>query len=201
MLEAAHGGGDPSGEAAAGIASMPLTDELRRTSSGPGVQGGTQAVTSGDARSGSQARVTTAVIDTNVLFDWLIFDDPRLDPLRSALAEGRLRWITCAAMLGEFDHVLGREPLKARVIDRARVDHLIQTHARLVEHDHKPSPPGWPRLTPRCSDPDDQIFIDLAITQGTQLLLTRDRALLKLARKALPHGVWVTTPERWAARP
>ena len=62
-------------------------------------------------------------------------------------------------------------------------------------------PPGWPRLTPRCSDPDDQIFIDLAIAQGAQLLLTRDRALLKLARKAQRHGVWVATPERWAAQP
>ena len=149
----------------------------------------------------SPVDITTAVIDTNVLFDWLVFVDPRLDPLRQALSNGRLRWITCARMLDEFAHVLGREPLSTRVVDREQVDRQIQTHARLVEHRHEPIPPGWPRLTPRCSDPDDQIFIDLAIAQGAQLLLTRDRALLKLARKAQLRGVWVTTPERWAAQP
>lgn len=149
----------------------------------------------------SLADITIAVIDTNVLFDWLVFVDPRLDPLRRAIAEGRLRWITCTRMLDEFAHVLGRAPLSARGFDREQVDRQIHTHARLVEHRHEPSPPGWPRLTPRCSDPDDQIFIDLAIAHGAQLLLTRDRALLKLARKAQLRGVWVTTPERWAARP
>jgi putative PIN family toxin of toxin-antitoxin system len=149
----------------------------------------------GDGQHGA----TTAVIDTNVLFDWLVFEDPRIDPLRQALSEGKLRWITCERMLGEFTHVLGRQPLESRVSDRAWIDRQIETHAVLVEHKHEPPAPGWPRSTPRCSDPDDQIFIDLAITQGAPLLLTRDRALLKLAPKALVHGVRVTTPERWAA--
>jgi putative PIN family toxin of toxin-antitoxin system len=165
------------------------------------VSGGSLAESAASGCTGSAADITIAVIDTNVLLDWLVFVDPRLDPLRRAMADGRLRWITCARMLDEFAHVLGREPLNTRVVDREQVDRQIHAHARQVDHRHEPRPPGWPRLTPRCSDPDDQIFIDLAIAQRAQLLLTRDRALLKLARKALVHGVWVTTPERWAARP
>lgn len=193
MPEPAPDGGAMLASRAPTSARAPAPDAPSRLPTAPGAHPMTPADTWADT--------TSAVIDTNVLLDWLVFGDSRLDPLRQALNEGRLRWVTCTRMLGEFEHVLGRDPLCNRTFDREQVDRQIRTHARLVEHVHEPSPPGWPRRTPRCSDPDDQIFIDLAIAQGARLLLTRDRALLKLARKALAHGVWVTTPERWTARP
>jgi predicted nucleic acid-binding protein len=48
-----------------------------------------------------------------------------------------------------------------------------------------------------CSDRDDQVFIDLAICARVDWLITHDRALLKLARRALRFGVRVVRPVDW----
>ena len=53
----------------------------------------------------------------------------------------------------------------------------------------------------RCRDPDDQMFIDLALSARAQWLVTRDRALLVLARRARLRGVTVIRPVDWPARP
>ena len=52
----------------------------------------------------------------------------------------------------------------------------------------------------RCSDPDDQMFIDLAMAHGANGLLTRDRAVLRLALRARSFGVLIATPEVWLQR-
>jgi predicted nucleic acid-binding protein len=49
----------------------------------------------------------------------------------------------------------------------------------------------------RCSDPDDQVFIDLAAEAGARWLLTHDRALLRLARRARALGVQIAQPQSW----
>jgi len=50
----------------------------------------------------------------------------------------------------------------------------------------------------RCSDGDDQKFIDLAVASGAIWLISRDRAVLRLARRASAFGLAIVTPERWA---
>lgn len=52
-------------------------------------------------------------------------------------------------------------------------------------------------LNLRCSDADDQIFVDLALAQGARWLITHDRALLKLARRAGGRGLAIVTPTCW----
>jgi predicted nucleic acid-binding protein len=49
----------------------------------------------------------------------------------------------------------------------------------------------------RCTDPDDQMFVDLALEAGARWLVSRDRAVLRLARPALPLGLAIVAPERW----
>ena len=51
----------------------------------------------------------------------------------------------------------------------------------------------------RCTDPDDQKFLDLALQLGRCTLLSRDRAVLKLARRAAPLGVTIQSPLHWRA--
>jgi predicted nucleic acid-binding protein len=52
---------------------------------------------------------------------------------------------------------------------------------------------------PRCSDPDDQQFIELAAAIRAQCLVSKDRALLKLHRRCAPQFRILTPAEavRW----
>ena len=52
----------------------------------------------------------------------------------------------------------------------------------------------------RCTDPDDQKFIDLALQTGASALLSRDRAVLKLARRAAVHGLPIESMAAWSRR-
>ena len=133
----------------------------------------------------------TVVLDTNVVLDWLLFGDPTGQALNAALLVSELRWVATSAMRDELAHVLARGSL-----DRWQPD-LPDLWSR------------WDRLctevpaaaaTPvRCTDPDDQKFIDLAASRPGCLLLSRDRAVLKLARRLEALGVRLTTPAAWAA--
>ncbi|MFT3859256.1 MAG: PIN domain-containing protein [Aquabacterium sp.] len=66
-------------------------------------------------------------------------------------------------------------------------------HAEMVDE-----PPRGPL---RCKDPDDQVFIDLALHVGAAWLFSKDAALLKLARRARARGIEVTSLQAWAGLP
>ena len=133
------------------------------------------------------------VLDTNVVLDWLVFRNHVAAPLDHALASGRFRWLCTLSMRDEFARVIGRGTLAHRVTDADAL--LAAFDARAVRHD-TPAPLGAAeRLA--CTDPDDQMFIDLAIARRVQALLTRDRAVLRLAARGRRLGVLIVTPERW----
>jgi uncharacterized protein len=131
-----------------------------------------------------------AVIDTNVLLDWLVFADPGVVGLFTAVQQGDLRWVATEAMLDELRHVLGRPPLLAR--RPSDLESAIAAFVRLV-----PAPPEAPPALV-CSDADDQKFIDLALHRRARWLISRDRAVLKLARRGRQHGVLVCPPAGWS---
>lgn len=135
----------------------------------------------------------TVILDTNVVLDWLLFEHPDGAVIEAAIAGGELRWIATAAMRAEFDHVLARGGLARWQPDPSSL------HARWVAHCAILAAPPVLPAGPRCTDPDDQKFIDLAASQSGTLLLSRDRAVLKLARRLAPYGVTLTTPTLWAA--
>lgn len=127
------------------------------------------------------------VLDTNVLLDWLVFNEPSVQPLVQAIETDRVRWVACPSMRDEFDRTLGYDNLQRWQPDRERALAMFDRFAQLA-----PQPPTLPLL--RCSDPDDQVFLDLAVSSSCPLLLTHDRALLRLARGAARLGVKVTRP-------
>lgn len=138
------------------------------------------------------AEPALTVIDTNVLLDWLVFDEPSTRPLVAALEAGRLRWISTVAMLAEQRHVIrglvgSRWPADPQALEAAYARWVTTVEA----------PPRLP-ATPRCTDPDDQIFVDLALAHRARWLLTRDRALLKLGRRTRAAGTEVLTPQAWS---
>ena len=49
----------------------------------------------------------------------------------------------------------------------------------------------------RCTDPDDQKFVDLALALAPACLISRDRAVLKLARRAALRAVLIRPPAHY----
>ncbi len=131
------------------------------------------------------------VIDTNVVLDWLLFDDPSVRGLADAVQTCRVDWIATADMRDELAHVLGRGLAAQR---GARAEAVLAAFDARVRSVPRPQPlaPGW-----RCSDPDDQKFVDLARDAGARWLLSRDRAVLKLARRARACGWQILAPSAW----
>jgi predicted nucleic acid-binding protein len=137
-----------------------------------------------------------AVLDTNVVLDWLVFANPAVRPIAQAVESGRLRWVATPEMRAELAEVLRRGLPRNPLLDIERIWSLWSACAH-IEDD--PTPPSLAAPL-RCTDPDDQKFIDFALHRA-DWLITRDRAVLKLARRALPRGLAILTPEAWTPPP
>lgn len=128
--------------------------------------------------------MSTVVLDTQVWLDWLVFDDPSVAPIRGAQSAGRIRIATDDACEAELVRVLAYDLGRFTLPEGARRRCLDQVR-RLS---YRAATTIRPRL-PACRDPDDQKFLELAAHAGAAMLLTRDRALLELARRPLPFRI------------
>jgi predicted nucleic acid-binding protein len=131
------------------------------------------------------------VLDTNVVLDWMVFADPRSDLLVRWLLAGRLQWSATAAMRAELADVLPRPTLRRWQPD---VDRVLADFDRLAVLEA--AAPAAPELP--CKDPDDQMFIDLAVAVRARWLFSCDRAVLDLAGRARRWGVEIIRPAEWA---
>lgn len=133
-------------------------------------------------------RPPRVVLDTNVWLDWLVFDDPAVGALRAAQSGGRIEIVIDEACEAELARVLAYD-LGARSLDsRAQIECLercrgiatrVSTSAQAAWFD--------------CRDPDDRKFLALASAAGAAVLVSRDRALLALARRG--GALRIVTPE------
>ena len=146
-----------------------------------------------ESRASPPAERPCIVLDTNVVLDWLYFRDPRCAALADAVAAGHVQWIASAPMREEMEHVLGRGSLSARwPTGAASVRAGWQRWAMMVEAPPIATPPNM-----RCTDAADQKFIELALATRAVALLSADRAVLKLARRASAWGLVITTVSSW----
>jgi len=134
------------------------------------------------------------VIDTQVVMDWLVFRDARVQPLTAAVTSGALRWLVAPAMRDEIRHVLGRGGAATYAPDLTFIEAQFDAYAHPMAS-IEPQPLAG-RLV--CRDPDDQKFIDLALAAQARWLISRDKAVLALAKRARPRGLLILPPERWA---
>jgi predicted nucleic acid-binding protein len=137
------------------------------------------------------------VLDSNVVLDLWLFDDPRVSSLRSAVQSGAVRWVATTVLLSEAIHVLsaGLKGQSERVsANKECVLSACHTWPQVVTVPASPAPGHL-----RCTDADDQKFIDLALSVAPAWLLSRDKAVLRLAKRAAGLGVHIATPERWLA--
>ncbi len=131
-----------------------------------------------------------AVLDTNVVLGWLVFRDPRCQAWAAGLEAGTLRWMGTAWMRNELAHMLSHASLAKWSPNAELALTFFDRWCAL-----QPPPPP---CRVRCSDPDDQVFADLAVHANAKWLLTHDRALLKMRRRLGLKGVAVLTPEHWS---
>ena len=143
-------------------------------------------------RSAAREATPSLVVDTQVVLDWLVFHDAAAMPLLDAVLARGLCWLATPAMRTELQHMLRHPSLAHWGHDAERALTFFDQYSH-----SRPDPvmPFAPRLV--CSDPDDQIFIDTALVHRATWLATRDRALIKLHRKALGHGLLIVRPAQW----
>ena len=136
------------------------------------------------------------MLDTNVWLDLLVFGDPRAVSLRAALEAGHVVAVTDDDCRDEWQRVLGYPLLR---LDEASREAMAAAFDALA-HRLPPVSQAEHATLPRCRDPDDQKFLQLAHVAGARWLLSRDRHLLSLARRCHREGWFeITTPESWAA--
>ncbi|MDP3700340.1 MAG: putative toxin-antitoxin system toxin component, PIN family [Hylemonella sp.] len=126
------------------------------------------------------------VLDTNIVLDLLVFDDPATPPLRDALDSRQLQWIATPSMREELARVLAYPHIAPRL-----VYYRLSAHDVLAAFDQQVQiVDAAPRAACVCKDPDDQKFIDLAQAHRA-VLLSKDHAVLRLKKRLAPLGVLV----------
>ena len=126
------------------------------------------------------------VIDTNIVLDMWVFDDPRSRPLDEALRSQGLRWLASAEMREELLRVLGYPHLVQRMVLRG-----VSSSEVLAQFDqYAHSMPSAERAPYVCNDADDQKFIDLAVAQQATLI-SKDKEVLRMKNRLARLGVVV----------
>lgn len=138
------------------------------------------------------------VLDTNVCLDLFVFHDPRWTLLLAALQERSIDAVTREDCRREWQIVLtyAHLPLDAesRLTSAAQFDALIRC-VPLADY----VPPAL--QLPVCKDTDDQKFVETAFQIQATTLITKDKALLKLARRCAKLGLTtIVRPEEWVAQ-
>ena len=126
------------------------------------------------------------VLDSNVVLSALLFTRGHLTWIRRAWARGAFVPLASRATIEELVRVLAypKFGLDAQDVASVLADYLPFAETVPVEAE------GWG--IPKAPDPDDQIFLDLAVAGGASFLVTGDNVLLRVAA---PEGIRVVSPE------
>lgn len=137
------------------------------------------------------------VLDTNVCLDLFVFLGPRHEALSAALKIGEYTAVTREDCRAEWLAVLEYSQLALDAERRAQARDAFDAYVTCLPPSALSARPEV-RL-PRCTDPDDQKFLELAWEAGAVALLTRDKALLRLRRRAARDGLFtIATPDAWS---
>ena len=139
------------------------------------------------------------VLDTNVWLDWLVFDDPDVAPVKAAVAAGRAEVFVDEASEAELARVLAY-PLGIKTLTAEAQAACLATCRRISRKEVGGGRKEEGTPLPVCGDPDDQKFLELALSCGAAFLVTRDRDLLELARFRDPRPPFrIVTPRQFHA--
>ncbi len=133
------------------------------------------------------------VLDTNVVLDCYVFRDASARELVAAIDARKVEVLVHRYALEEIERVLAypqcrlTAPEQRQILDRYSAATTLAPMPDGFGRDALLLPAGFPR----CRDRDDEPFLALAYHAGADALVTKDRALLKLRRKARKFGVTI----------
>ena len=130
------------------------------------------------------------ILDTNIILDLFVFNDPDLVSSKPALLAGleskQLNWIATQDMRIELERVLTYPKITPRMaFYQVTADDVLAKFDQLATLVDPAPKAKWV-----CKDPDDQRFIDLAV-QHQATLLSKDQAVLCMAKRLLTAGAVV----------
>ncbi len=125
------------------------------------------------------------VLDTNVLISGIFWKGAPFEVLK-AWQQKRFRLVISPPILNEYRRVLEEMTKKRQVPALKSVLEVIELHSEMVE------PVSFAR--PVCSDPDDDKFLEAAISAGAPYVVSGDAALLRVKSY---HQVEVVTPAKF----
>jgi uncharacterized protein len=123
------------------------------------------------------------VLDTNVWLDWLVFDDPAIAPIRAEVEAKRAEVFIDAACEAELERALAYDFGRKRTLAAASRGACLAECRRVTHRIDSAAPEAERARLPACRDPDDQKFLEAALNSRAEFLVTKDRALLDLARR------------------
>ena len=140
--------------------------------------------------------MTLRVLDTNIVLDLWVFDDPASATLRESVQDGSTCWIATAAMRDELARVLNypqiAKRLSARELPTQTILECFDQHVTLQA--------DAPKAPYTCKDADDQKFIDLAV-EHSAALHSKDAQVLCMKNRLARCGVDLNPPlDRQLAR-
>lgn len=161
------------------------------------------------------AAVPRVVLDSNIWVDLLVFRDPHVEPIRAALAAGTIAPVIRADCREELRRVLAYPQFARFAVDIGAALAEVDRVSTLVAAPLRGASAGESadgsagesagesadgiRL-PRCRDTDDQKFIELAHDARAALLVSKDKAVLKLrSRLRRTSGVDILPPRAFGA--
>lgn len=132
------------------------------------------------------------VPDTNVCLDLFVFGDAACISLLDAVKIGAIELVTRDDCRAEWQAVLAYPQLKLNDEQRMQAMQAFDASVRCLRGVDLAG--RGDVALPRCSDRDDQKFLELALASGAVALLTRDDALLRLARRTRREGLFAILP-------
>jgi putative PIN family toxin of toxin-antitoxin system len=138
------------------------------------------------------------VLDTNVVLDWLLFADPALNPLPQRIGAGQVCVWTHERAVEELRRVLGYPRF---ALDAARQTLILESYRAQTRLFAAPGVMSdLPKGFPRCRDSDDDHFLQLAYRCNADALVSKDRALLRLARRSTAFDIAILSVRELVAR-
>jgi putative PIN family toxin of toxin-antitoxin system len=141
--------------------------------------------------------VPRIVLDTNVCLDLFVFRDPLCSHLLAALRSGAVQAVTREDCRDEWRKVLHYPQLPIDDQLRPTVSDAFDALIELLPPEA--STVDDAACLPRCADPDDQKFLELAFASQARWLLSKDKELLKLDRRTSNTGLFsIRLPQLWS---